>query len=193
MGRTKAETVELNVDGDRVVAAIAYAIHISNRQSRTPTQYDIVKSLFLADRSHLNRYGRLITNDSYVAMEHGPVPSVAYGLLKGAKSVKRRVGYDALPWKSEKGEGRKIYFFDADTSSVDEYLSPSDKTAIEDAIATLRGLSFGQIRRLTHEDAAYIDAWEDSADVKRFPISLGLLFDTPNYEKARELSNMSKL
>ncbi len=35
-----------------------------------------LKLIFLADRYHLRKYGRLITNDNYVAMKHGPVPSV---------------------------------------------------------------------------------------------------------------------
>lgn len=35
-----------------------------------------LKLVFLADRYHLRKYGRLITNDYYMAMEHGPVPSV---------------------------------------------------------------------------------------------------------------------
>jgi uncharacterized phage-associated protein len=34
-----------------------------------------LKLVFLADRYHLRKYGRLITNDDYVAMKHGPVPS----------------------------------------------------------------------------------------------------------------------
>ena len=34
-----------------------------------------LKLIFLADRYHLRKYGRLITNDSYLAMKHGPVPS----------------------------------------------------------------------------------------------------------------------
>jgi len=34
-----------------------------------------LKLVYLADRYHLRKYGRLITNDSYFAMEFGPVPS----------------------------------------------------------------------------------------------------------------------
>ncbi len=35
-----------------------------------------LKLIYFADRYHLRKYGRLITNDNYFAMEHGPVPSV---------------------------------------------------------------------------------------------------------------------
>lgn len=34
-----------------------------------------LKLVFLADRYHIRKYGRMITNDNYVAMKHGPVPS----------------------------------------------------------------------------------------------------------------------
>jgi len=34
-----------------------------------------LKLIFFADRYHLRQYGRPITNDEYLAMEYGPVPS----------------------------------------------------------------------------------------------------------------------
>lgn len=34
-----------------------------------------LKLIYLADRYHLRKYGRLITNDTYFAMTYGPVPS----------------------------------------------------------------------------------------------------------------------
>lgn len=34
-----------------------------------------LKLVFLTDRYHLRKYGRLTTNDNYIAMKHGPVPS----------------------------------------------------------------------------------------------------------------------
>ncbi|MEQ1715723.1 MAG: Panacea domain-containing protein, partial [Hyphomicrobium sp.] len=46
------------------------------------TQYYIGKILFFADREHLLDYGRPITGDRYVAMEHGPVPSAIRDILK---------------------------------------------------------------------------------------------------------------
>ena len=46
------------------------------QEGGTINKMKALKLIFLADRYHLRKYGRLITNDSYVAMKHGPVPSV---------------------------------------------------------------------------------------------------------------------
>ena len=42
-----------------------------------------LKLLFFADRFHLRKYGRPITNDEYFAMNFGPVPSGAKDLAEG--------------------------------------------------------------------------------------------------------------
>jgi len=39
------------------------------------TKLDALKLIFLADRYHLRKYGRMITNDEYWAMTYGPVAS----------------------------------------------------------------------------------------------------------------------
>lgn len=194
MDRQKAEVVQLKPHIERVVATIAYVIHSAEKLGRRFTQYDIVKSMFLADRSHLNEFGRLVSSDKYVAMVHGPVPSTAYNLLKRDPVTLNVNGLDHLPWEYEHGSKPKTFeYHSANVDWVDDYLSPSDKNAIEAAVSTIKSLSFGQVRKLTHEDPAYIDAWEDSPDRKQFPISLGMLFDAPNFERARELSELSKL
>lgn len=41
-----------------------------------------LKLVFLADRYHLRKYGRFVTNDSYIAMRHGPVPSATRDILE---------------------------------------------------------------------------------------------------------------
>lgn len=192
MSRQKAEVVQLKPNIDRVIAAAAYAIHVAEKMGAKFTQYDVVKSLFLADRSHLNQFGRLISSDKYIAMKHGPVPSTAYNLLKDDETTVRRYRLERLPWSSDSiGEGKR-HFHSADIGWIDDVLAPSDKTAIEDAVSVIRSLSFSQIRKLTHEDPAYIDAWEDDGG-KQFPMSLGMLFDAPNFERARQLSEMSTL
>ncbi|MEX2608106.1 MAG: Panacea domain-containing protein [Kiritimatiellia bacterium] len=41
-----------------------------------------LKLVYFADRHHLRRYGRPITNDRYVAMTYGPVPSACKDLAE---------------------------------------------------------------------------------------------------------------
>jgi len=42
----------------------------------------LMKILWLADRIHLNKYGRLILRDNYNALPHGPVPSTTMDATK---------------------------------------------------------------------------------------------------------------
>lgn len=194
MERQKAEVVHVKPDINRVVATIAYVIFSAEKLGARFTQYDIVKCIFLADRSHLNEFGRLVSSDKYVAMIHGPVPSTAYDLLKREYVTMKANGLDDLPWKYQSGAKAKTFeYHSAIIEWTDDYLAPSDKAALESAVSTIKSLSFGQVRKLTHEDPAYIDAWEDSASRKQFPISLGMLFDAPNFERAREISELSKM
>ncbi len=41
-----------------------------------------LKLIFLADRYHLRKYGRLVSDDYYVAMKLGPVPSTAMDIAE---------------------------------------------------------------------------------------------------------------
>lgn len=193
--RHKAKVYEMKPNLDKIVEAILHVIHDSVRRRRPVTQYDIVKTLFLADRAHLNDYGRPVTFDMYSAMKHGPVPSAAYDFLKEKQNVIRRYGR-ALPWSRRPAPevSRKSFIYYAPTREIDEdILSPSDLDVLSDALVTVQSLGFGQIRKLTHEDAAYVDAWEDQGDANSsYSMSYALLFDVPNDERARDLSFLSR-
>lgn len=45
----------------------------------------LMKLLWLSDRLHLSKYGRLILKDRYYAMPYGPVPSTAFDICKRRK------------------------------------------------------------------------------------------------------------
>ena len=42
----------------------------------------LFKILYFAEKKHYATYGAHITNDTFIAMEHGPVPSFLYDALK---------------------------------------------------------------------------------------------------------------
>ena len=177
----------LTPNPNRIVAALFRAMTVAHGRGQEVTQYDLLKTLFLADRSHLNEWGRPVTFDNYCAMEHGPVPSLAYDLLKGNAKSMRDNAIIALPWTSEHivpNKGTKRFFPIDGKIDVEDFLSESDIAAVDDSLTTVKRLGFGQIRRLTHEDPAYLDAWRPDGPTASYDMKLGLLFENPNFEQA---------
>jgi uncharacterized phage-associated protein len=157
-------------DKDKIQEAILY---LMGRQPDL-SQYEIVKAIFLADSSHLNRYGRPVTYDNYVAMEHGPVPSLAYDALKPEYNFKAKFSAER-PWTSiPDKDNPNVNRYTPLREPRREYLSASDMKALDSALGTVLSLSFNQLRRLTHEDKAYVEAWErrGSGDAARMRLSL---------------------
>ena len=179
---------------NRILAALFRAISVAQERGHQVTQYDLLKTLFLADRAHLNEWGRPITYDNYCAMEHGPVPSVAYDFLKGNAKAMRDRSITSLPWTAEQvpaTKGTKRYYPVIDAMNVEDFLSESDISALDDALTTVKRLGFGQIRRLTHEDPAYVDAWRPDGSKASFDMKLGLMFEDPNFEQAEIVAEHS--
>jgi hypothetical protein len=185
----------LRPDVDKIIAAIGFLIEEAERRRSPLTQYDIVKSLFFADRAHLNNFGRPITFDNYVAMKHGPVPSLAYDLLKGNEFALTNYGVGPLPWVRRAADhlGLGCFTFTNSTNGdLEQVLSPSDMESLSEALTIISGLTFGQVRELTHNDPAYKEAWNSVGEALSNKMSLGLLFDTPNFAMAEEIEFISK-
>lgn len=183
--------VRLDPDPTKIVEAIVFVISLAQRRQR-PSQYDIVKTIFLADRNHLNMFGRPVTFDNYFAMQHGPVPSFSYNLLKGERREVEAVG-GAVPWERHSIPGKRHFLFSVDRDFDADVLSPSDTEHLESAYRIVRDLGFGGVRKLTHEDAAYLEAWdEEGPDNGSYPMSLSMLFESPDIEQADTLAFLSQ-
>jgi uncharacterized phage-associated protein len=192
--RHKAPVVQMVPNTERILEAVLCLLNVAGSRSKRLTQYDIVKSMFLADRSHMNKYGRPITFDNYVAMKHGPVPSFVYDILKDDTKFERAYGLENQFWKRVPAPGLSsgTFHFFAPTRQADmDVLSETDVDALMDALSMVLSLSFGQIRKLTHDDPAYMDAWEEDSERGSFPISYGLLFDVPDFDLAKDLAFLS--
>lgn len=194
--QTKAQVVKMRPNAKRILNALLYVIAEAERREIALTQYTILKTVFLADKSHLNRYGRPITFDNYVAMKDGPVASCLYNTLKHVIDFQRVFGIEGPLWKRHDAPeiGRGVYTYSEPAQAADEdVLSESDMEALSDALSVVSALTFGQIRKLTHDDPAYVDAWEDNGPAQAYDMSYALLFDAPDYEKAKELAFHSDL
>jgi len=85
-----------------------------------------IKLVFLADRYHLRKYGRPITNDEYFAMDFGPVPSGSKDIAELSEFLSdSETGYaleyidvvDRYTYKSKKPGNQKV-FSDTDLEAL---------------------------------------------------------------------------
>jgi uncharacterized phage-associated protein len=85
-----------------------------------------LKLIFLADRYHLRKYGRLVTNDSYVAMKLGPIPSLIMDIAEADKYLNK----DAKKYASRYLKAKNNNIVESISETDDSYFSDSDIEAL---------------------------------------------------------------
>lgn len=129
--------------------------------------YGICKLLYLADKTHLEKYGRFIFGETYCAMENGPTPSNTYDLLKEA-------GSKPLPELTV--EGHRVT---ALRKANLDYLSESDIECLNQVIDIWGNVPNWQKKEAAH-DSAGSKAWEKRGNKRSvmMPVeSIAALFD----------------
>ncbi|MBL4871886.1 MAG: SocA family protein [Rhodobacteraceae bacterium] len=147
------------------------AIDLIARELPNVTQYYLGKILFFADREHLLDFGRPITGDKYVAMEHGPVPSAIRDLLRPGTDSPDEVVRE-LNSKVEVRNENNLQHVTSRNASDLKHLSGSDVEYLKDSINKYGKLTFGQLREISHEDSAYNEAWNKSGNANEIDILL---------------------
>jgi uncharacterized phage-associated protein len=126
-------------------------------------KYQAVKFFYLADREHLNRYGRPISFENYYAMSYGPVASTVLDLLNGNLGAAKAVGIDKLPFATEIGEaknGSETTFIRKPFRKVNyDLFSKSDIEVFDEIVDKYRDSSFDDLFKATHEHFAWLNAW----------------------------------
>jgi len=105
-----------------------------------------VKLLFFADRYHLRKYGRLISDDTYYALPHGPVASNSLDILNLVMNG-MKAGVEKEYIKKHHGNA----FTSIDENYELEYLSDSDVEALDFVITEFGNNETWELRDLTHE------------------------------------------
>jgi len=117
--------------------------------------YNVLKCLYYADRKHLQEYGRQIYGETFYALEHGPVPSAAYEIIKYANGRAK--------WDLQFHEAFELLDVnDIHVSArgpVDtDLLSRSDMACLLDAARKYGKMSFGKLKSLSHKGKAFENA-----------------------------------
>ena len=165
---TQRGALKLTPKKEKILASVLYLI----QEQPGITQYEINKALFLADKRHLNEYGRPVTFDNYVAMPHGPVPSFAYNMTKPDFDFFKNLGIKTMPWVVTVEKGNILHFDKTAFKPDLEELSETDIESLDGALEIIRALTFSQLRSLTHEDPAYKIAWSRRGKRSQHPIEL---------------------
>jgi uncharacterized phage-associated protein len=155
---------------DKIVELLLYLAH----KRPNADKYQAVKFFYLADREHLNRYGRPITHERYVALRYGPVASKAMDLLEEDKWVMREAQIDALPFRTGLVEvnGKLITYIREPLRDVNfDLFSKSDIRVFDEIIDRFGDKTFDQLFRLTHNHAAYKLAWSRRGSTEAFPMN----------------------
>jgi|YNPMSStandDraft_1061717.scaffolds.fasta_scaffold10520_1 uncharacterized phage-associated protein len=110
----------------------------------------LVKLIYLADKYHLIRYGRTITNDDYYAMEYGPVGTTLKDVLSYDSS---NISEHEKKYFSELIERKEAYTFQAkkDVNISFDMLSETDKEALNFVIEHFGNINSKQLSEYTHQ------------------------------------------
>lgn len=122
----------------------------------------LFKILYFAEKEHYADYGKRITKDTFIAMEHGPVPSFLYNALKlvtrqeqaSANSPLWMIANAVTPGSAE----LYYYFVAAEEPDMDE-LSKAEIASLDKSIAENKDMSPWELSDKSH-DEAWAEAWE---------------------------------
>jgi len=154
-----------------------------------------VKLIYIADKVHLRVYGRSITNDSYVAMKNGPVPSRTLDIIKKSNWH----GPEPLDYSN-------TYLSDPmghSISSINEVdktvFSKTDLKIMSDVYEKYGNLKEFEISEFTHTFPEWLKFKPEltSNPKSRFPINTEDLFNSSNlnddcFAQNDELLSLSK-
>lgn len=143
-------------DAEKAIEVLLYIT------KRCPDTYTALKVLYFADKDHLSKYGRLICDDTYMAMAKGPVPSGVYNLIKYVRG-------DSFYWDFPVPDVFTVqddYTISPKRKANLDLLSESEMECLDKAIEEYGHLSFDELVALSHDD----DAHKSSDRNDRIPI-----------------------
>jgi uncharacterized phage-associated protein len=130
-----------------VAKAVEVLLYVT---AKVHNMYVALKVIYFADKMHLQRHARFIYDETYIAMQHGPVPSAAYDIVKATVAEYSRC--EDLAHARSAFDNQNNCVTPRREADLD-YLSETDRECLDEAITEYGSLSFGKLRDLSHDEA----------------------------------------
>lgn len=119
----------------------------------------VMKVIYFADKIHLTRFGRPISGDTYIRMEHGPVPSIAYNMLKLDAFLDEDILLAIQDSITVRRDGEIPHVYCVEDREIDQdVFSRTDLECLEESVSKYGSMSMSSLRRITHQELAWIEA-----------------------------------
>lgn len=143
--RSFTELGQLNAN--KGVEALVYAA----RRLPGKGHYWPLKAQYVADRRHLERHGRTLYGETYVAMPYGPVPQAAFNASRALAEGELicELPMDAVRAALRRDGDRLVALRDADP----HVLGADERESLDWAIRIVADLSFDELKNQTHDSA----------------------------------------
>jgi len=147
--------------------ALETIVYLSQSDHR---HYWILKAIYVADKEHLRKYGRQIFSDTYIAMKLGPVPSLAYDIVKtvrgdGCLSVDSIDLTEAITVPDS-------YTIKPLRKANLGVFSDSEIECLDYALSVVLPMSFDQLKKFSHDEAFLASSENDEISLDSIVNSL---------------------
>jgi len=129
-------------------ATIVESLHYILSKIKKAGKIKLIKLIYLADKYHLLRYGRTVTNDDYYAMERGPVGTTVKDVLSFDKEM---LAKDYKFVSKLIGKAGEDYIAIPATHLHYDHLSDTDREALDFVIEKFGKKTGAQLTTYTHK------------------------------------------
>ncbi|MDR1391269.1 MAG: SocA family protein [Holosporales bacterium] len=155
--------VTFNINPEKAVETIVY---LANKKPNID-HYHVVKTIFYADKTHLNRYGRPVLGDKYIKMQAGPVPSLVLDIINlndhalDPKLVERALDSFIIT------QDNKKKLISPKREGILDKFSESDLECLDEAFDFCKEKSFKELLNVSHKEKAWKEA-ENNGEMDYF-------------------------
>ncbi|MFW2448302.1 MAG: type II toxin-antitoxin system antitoxin SocA domain-containing protein [Qipengyuania pacifica] len=147
---------------DKIVEGALLLLEKAAEAGQALTACKLITAMFLADKGHLDAYGRPVFFDNYIATRSGPEGVAATQMLDSNYDWSSS-GEATSPWTIEHKDD--LIVVRSSRAPNMRRLSETDVEALESALAIVSNLDREQLRLFTHRDQAFLAAWNDGKGV----------------------------